>query len=283
LRAYSQTVSLVIFRTKLFCRAVYRPVSYSDAQRFRWASILQAYVPLLVTLAVLQLVHPDILPWAADETGWWFVILVCACPLLALLVLTGLPSYFYHPRHLSIEQQNRAVAISYYGCAALTLTLPAMTGFCTATMIAWAGSEHVALLGLTALCLFIVMLIGWLTSVRFGWLVPLYPLAWTAAVALVLIILCAVWAALRQPLRGLEYALGVPFAVAPLGLVLLCWLDLIAIARRTLRRPLATLRMALLMPMLSLLAGGLALIGLPAVAYFLALAFYGLVGSGLGG
>jgi hypothetical protein len=47
--------------------------------------------------------------------------------------MTGLPSYFFHPRHLPLEQQNRAVALSYYTCAPLACT-PALF------LLAWLGS-----------------------------------------------------------------------------------------------------------------------------------------------
>ena len=281
-RAYWQTLALVIFRKKLFCRAVYRPVSYADAQRFRWVSILHAYVPMLLALAVVHAAHPDMLPRAADETGWWFVIFVCVCVLLALLTITGVPSYFFHPRHLSTEQQNRAVAISYYGCAELSLTPWAFFGLCGAAVADRIDTKLGALLGLAGLFILILVLIRLLVQPRFTWRAYLYPKAGIPLmIASVLIAICAVWVMIGEPPRDLAYMLGVPSALAPAVLVLLCWLDLIAIARQTLRQPLATLRVAVLVPVLWFVGGGLVLIGLPAVAYFLALVFYSLRGTGL--
>ena len=36
-----------------------------------------------------------------------------------MILFTGLPSYFFHPRRLPIERQNRAIALSYYGSGPL--------------------------------------------------------------------------------------------------------------------------------------------------------------------
>jgi hypothetical protein len=49
---------------------------------------------------------------------WW----------LFLYTWTGLHTYWLHPRSLSVERQNRAIALGYYACAPLALlpvTLPA--------------------------------------------------------------------------------------------------------------------------------------------------------------
>jgi hypothetical protein len=44
------------------------------------------------------------------------------CLWLFLFTATGAASYFFHPRSISIERQNRAIALSYYACAPLALT-----------------------------------------------------------------------------------------------------------------------------------------------------------------
>jgi len=48
-------------------------------------------------------------------------VVLHVCVLLFLLAITGVPSYFFHPAHLPIERQNRAVALSYYTSAPLVL------------------------------------------------------------------------------------------------------------------------------------------------------------------
>jgi len=117
LRTYWQTVFLVLFRTKLFCRAMYRPVSYRAARRFQYVTVLHTLAALFLGLLSLQWQRPDLLQqlWL---TGWPLVA-VGAITGLALLALTGLPSYFFHPRWLPVELQNRAVALCYYANAPL--------------------------------------------------------------------------------------------------------------------------------------------------------------------
>ncbi len=161
LRAYWQTVLMVIFRSRKFCRAFYQPVSYSDAQAFRWVSILHVYVPALFTLGVVHYLHPDLLPRAADETGWWFVVFVCLCALLALIVLTGLPSYFFHPKYLSVERQNRAVALSYYGCAPLALAAIVLLGMCVGGVLLRSASPIATVWLPGALLLKLILAICW--------------------------------------------------------------------------------------------------------------------------
>jgi len=49
---------------------------------------------------------------------------------LFLFAMTGVPSYFFHPPHLTVVQQNRAIALSYYACAPIVLLLPAGIAGC---------------------------------------------------------------------------------------------------------------------------------------------------------
>ena len=99
-RAYWQTVFQVMCRNKMFCRAGYRSVSYRDAQLFRWVSILHAYATLLLVTGVVHVLHSDLIPGMADESGWWFIGLHWACVLLALLAVVPLKGA---EAHRSIE------------------------------------------------------------------------------------------------------------------------------------------------------------------------------------
>ncbi|MFH0982330.1 MAG: zinc ribbon domain-containing protein [Planctomycetota bacterium] len=126
LRAYWRTVWMVMFRHKRFCEEVARPVDYGDAQRFRWVTVLHVYLPVLagtVLLHVLPWPSPFDGPWLDEPfRGVWPMAGFHLCILLFLAAATGVPSYFFHPRDIPIEQQNRAVALSYYACAALGWT-----------------------------------------------------------------------------------------------------------------------------------------------------------------
>jgi hypothetical protein len=148
-RAYWKTVWMVMFRQRRFCEEMARPVSYRDSQSFRWLTILHAYVPIVVlTLALylswwlsgvhdagptirvldemvarlgLSRIHYPGLIHEALPIVWpvvWFHVLF----LLYLVALTGVPSYFFHPKDAPIPLQNRAIALSYYTCAPLALT-----------------------------------------------------------------------------------------------------------------------------------------------------------------
>jgi hypothetical protein len=283
MRAYWQTVVLAMFRNKVLCRAAYRPVNYRDAQLFRWVTLLHVFVPLVLVLPLWRVTSPGTLEDVVDEVGYWFAGLVCICVLLGLAALTGLPSYFFHPRYLSTELQNRAVALSYYGCSSLALTPLPFVALCTAMLAARIDDQLAALLGLAAFFILILGLTALLVPRPFSWRSYLYTKAALALIPRVVIALCAGWVGLGEPPSDLAFLLGVPSAVVPLGLVLLYWFDLVAIARRALRRAWPVWRLMLLLPLLWLICVGLIVVVPPAAAYFIALVFYSLRTGGLGG
>ena len=135
--AYWRTVWMVMFRHRRFCEEVARPVDYGDAQRFRWVTVLHVYLPILAGTILLsalaawleplnEAVVDRASPSPLEEPLFgralraiWPTAAFHVCLLLFLAAATGLPSYFFHPRGVPIEQQNRAIALSYYACAAL--------------------------------------------------------------------------------------------------------------------------------------------------------------------
>lgn len=125
-RAYWKTIWLVMFRQRRFCEEIARPVSYRDAQSFRWLTILHAYVPIVAVTIALDALW---LPWADGDAlstaafaAVWPVVGFHLLILLYLAAITGLPSYFFHPKGVSVRLQNRAIAMSYYACGPLALT-----------------------------------------------------------------------------------------------------------------------------------------------------------------
>ena len=181
-RAYWKTVALVMFRQKRFCDEMARPVSYPDSQRFRWVTIVHAYVPvLLATLFVYLTVSPKPEPSAPfaqmlpagmirstlslPEQAYvevWPMAILHLCFLLFLGAATGVPSYFFHPRNVPTPLQNRAVALSYYMCGPLALTvLPIITvgvAFHVVSVDRWCGRVYL-LAGILLGCL--VVLWSW--------------------------------------------------------------------------------------------------------------------------
>lgn len=129
-RAYWRTVWMVMFRQGAFCEEMARPVSYSDAQRFRWLTVLHVYVPiLLATVAYYAFAPPRSVKPFEDRFFYeafaavWPMAVLHVCFVLFLAAATGVPSYFFHPRDVPVELQNRAIALSYYACGPLAIVL----------------------------------------------------------------------------------------------------------------------------------------------------------------
>lgn len=134
-------------RTKLFSMEVARPVSLADARSFR------RWVAALVTLSLAAGVF--IVLAAVEETREWFQGLWDGSPglvvlgglfffvLLALfaLVLTGAHLYWFHPRALPTEQQNRAHALAHYACAPMLLLFPGALGVAAAVVVGIIADE----------------------------------------------------------------------------------------------------------------------------------------------
>ena len=126
-----------------------RPVEYRSARRFQVVCVLIAWVILAVPTAIaLWWVRGQIVTdpnqtitranlLFASSVGTqsnsaraiFFDGLIVAAALLGeflwLFFATGLASYFFHPKWLPRELQNRAIALSYYTAGPLVLMLPA--------------------------------------------------------------------------------------------------------------------------------------------------------------
>jgi hypothetical protein len=129
-RAYWRTVQFVVANPRQLGVEVARPVSYRDAQKFRWIGILVISLPPVVIAALWWLSSDDYQRRAWDwhyhiqtfipiDMGLWTFALAAAGVLAYVTVLTGVASYFFHPHGLPMTRQNRAVALSYYPSAML--------------------------------------------------------------------------------------------------------------------------------------------------------------------
>lgn len=125
-RAFWKTVWWVTRWPRRLPVEMARPIHYRDSQTFRWVTTLHAYgtvVAASTAWAVGELLYSQ-----GTTAGLWLGLGIAQVIALVLLVgLPGLASYFFHPRRLSVEQQNRAIALSYYGwgvLAWLPLALP---------------------------------------------------------------------------------------------------------------------------------------------------------------
>gem|GEM_PF-503192 len=124
-RAYWKTVFFVMFRQKRFADEMARPVSFKESQSFRWVTVLMAFVPttilLIVGLVVLRAVDFSGSSGVSPASTLGLMVGGVVALFLVFAAITGVPSYFYHPKSVSILQQNRAIALSYYACGPLSL------------------------------------------------------------------------------------------------------------------------------------------------------------------
>lgn len=139
-RGFWRTFTRVTFRPRVFARAVGQPVDLKEAKRFRRLVVIVLWLTLVVTAWGLSLPETlidrlddldliDDVYWDRIALGWRVALGAIASGLLVawLYVCTGVHTYFFHPRALPVERQNRAVALSYYACAPL-LWLPVAAG-----------------------------------------------------------------------------------------------------------------------------------------------------------
>lgn len=133
LRGFVRTAWRATSRPRQLCYAVAQPVSYRDARWFQVVAVLWAVLGVAavyaVTFAAMVLTSNGWIEWQAIVIP--AVVVALSVPLL--LAVTGVHTYWLHPRHLSVEQQNQAVALGYYAAAPLVF-LP------VAALIAGGGS-----------------------------------------------------------------------------------------------------------------------------------------------
>jgi hypothetical protein len=143
IRAYLQTVWMVLTRPRRLAEEVTRPVFLSDAKRFRLITLIIALIGPAVASALL---YGDLAgkgPWPIVPTsgmwgtpppytgpvaepkhrllGWALEIGVVGALWLGywlfLSSASAVASAFFHPPGIAMERQNRAVAVSYYAAA----------------------------------------------------------------------------------------------------------------------------------------------------------------------
>lgn len=146
-KAFWRTVKLVCFNNKQFASEINRPVRLSDALAFRRTVALHLFIPiaLLTSWGYLEglgyLRDWDVRHWFPSEDLVGSISQLLGLPVLLasiwlfLIFAFGVGSYFFHPKALPMRQQNRAVALSYYGCAPWTLllfSLPIVAGLIVA-------------------------------------------------------------------------------------------------------------------------------------------------------
>jgi hypothetical protein len=126
------------------------PVSLVDAKRFQRVVLWLTFVPLvgigvwiyystegfhlwpsgihgITNRDAYSITHPPANGASSTRTLGWIMegiglAFAAICLWLFLKAVTGVASYFFHPRGLAVSRQNRAIALSYYACAPLAWT-----------------------------------------------------------------------------------------------------------------------------------------------------------------
>lgn len=124
--AFFRTAWMAMFARRRLCLEISRDASFADAQAFRWWVVALAWLPFLGAGAILVV---SCLAGTSKGPTWihefavevWPAAVLVLGALLGLAAMTGLPSYWFHPKDTPVRFQNRAIALSYYSCAPLAL------------------------------------------------------------------------------------------------------------------------------------------------------------------
>lgn len=136
-KAYCQTVWFMFFRRQRFAEQYAKSVNYRDSRKFQLITILLVFIPVAIVMLIFSddyfsvplqpyipytaVTHLHVLEFAYHEG--WPVVLLFGCVFLYLFTITGVTSYFFHPKVLSNRLQNNAIALSYYTCSALPVLI----------------------------------------------------------------------------------------------------------------------------------------------------------------
>ena len=130
--AYWKTVWQVARRPKKFSLEMLRQVSYADSQSFRWVTLLHAYLPILAA-SIAWLAVKCVTGRGGSGTVFIFAHVQFSA-LWLLVLLPGAGSYGFQLPGLSVDHQNRAIALSYYAWTPLAF-MPLVVAL--ATVAAW--------------------------------------------------------------------------------------------------------------------------------------------------
>jgi hypothetical protein len=142
-RAFWKTVNRVTLHPAQLGREMNCSPRFQDAVSFRQIVALHAAIPSGIAMSVTYLQFLNRSPgggglWlSSDIPGSLAQVAVLVVSWLCLVgfffAAAGVASYFFHPRSLTVVQQNRAIVLSLYSCAPmvwLPLTLGLATGAC---------------------------------------------------------------------------------------------------------------------------------------------------------
>jgi hypothetical protein len=195
-RAYWRTLILGTFSTPELADELARPVSFRDAQLFRFITIAIGWLPLaIVALIAAYLAQSQGVfvwrgmgmnaaqslnsAWTIDifwplAAGAMFPGVVPLALAVFLIALSGVASYFFHPKSMPPKLQNRGVAMSYYACAAIAFVPLSLVFAGVAIVLANTdfgqsnrGFFWMSILGIIAFAApFVLLFIWWVNTLR---------------------------------------------------------------------------------------------------------------------
>ena len=142
LKAYWKTVWMVMFRSEMFSLEICRPVSEPDARSFRRATILHAYLPMVLLTVLWAIADFDSFKATAEFAGYGLIVAFHLGIFTCILLTTALPHYTLYHRDIPLVKRNRVATIALYGCAPLAWTfLPALCAAIGIALTALSGGE----------------------------------------------------------------------------------------------------------------------------------------------
>lgn len=148
-RAFWRTALIATLRPGRWVSEAAKDLSYPAAQRFRWTVVFLSWLAVAAPLVIEQLrlgrnaafdrmVMATLLdpPLTAGTPGvpkplrelaaCWLIgdatpFVSAGCFLLFLAAFSGVGTYWFHPKSISVERQNRSIALGYYASAPLLL------------------------------------------------------------------------------------------------------------------------------------------------------------------
>jgi len=221
-RAFVRTAVMATFRPRRLAANIAGPVSWADAVAFRRVTVALAAGSVALALTVIAFLPDNVLaPALHHPLVWWAELL--AVPVawvglwLATLAMAGVASYWFHPRSISVAQQNRAVALSLYGCSPLAV-MPAFAAclfglawFADADGRAATGIATTFGCGLFAVAVFVA---------AFWWWSTIALLRHTTHCGVARQLCLAVGLPIAWAVLGAVFAVGLPLAYLWLALVL---------------------------------------------------------------
>lgn len=122
--AFWKTVFQVSFRDPGRLRfELLRDVDYRHTRAFAWLAAFFGWLTLPLAWATMASLLPkSVFAELPAAPGFWlYAVFGCLVTLVWLILLSGLHTYFFHPRSLPVAIQNRTLAVSYLAAAPLAL------------------------------------------------------------------------------------------------------------------------------------------------------------------